>query len=303
MATLRLHPRLGLLFVLLSCADLALTCSLLRYSAGEVYEANGLAAEVLACYGQVGLAVFKVVLMLLAGILVGIVSAYRPLMARRLVAFACLAVGGVVVHSIALWGQLAVQPAYSCLCQDPAVVKREKHRLDQLSRRQADFRAQLKQWIDAVATGRGTVREAVTALLPSRESINPSVMDAYREQMGAKSDAECLAAMVVSGALVVLYEDGSSAARTRAEQLLAAHGPAFVAYLDLIRPGVRSRSSVEEREAVAVARLQATPDDSSLESVSPRERPRFDPGCHPRDDKNPRARRRPQFVSARCPGG
>ncbi|MCI0459576.1 MAG: DUF5658 family protein [Gemmataceae bacterium] len=305
MAALRLHPRMTVLFVFLSCADLALTCCLLRFSGGEVYEANRIAAEVLACYGEVGLAVFKALVVLFAGALVSIVASYRPHAARRLAAFACLAVGGVVVYSVALWGYVAAQPTYHC--QEPAVIARETQRLEQFARRQAEFRARLEREIDAVAAGRATAREAVIALLPSWEIIDPEVLYGYRTQTGAKSDEECLAGMVLSGALPALHDEGSPAARSRAEQLLAAHqtdhGPGVLAHLQAIR-ALPDRSPGEKREAFAVAGLPAAPEeDAAVEAVAPRERPRLDDGCGSRDDRNRRARRGPRFVSARCPAG
>src|SRR5262245_50624935 len=156
MVALRQHPRLALTFVLLSCADLALTCSLLHFSDGEVYEANGLAAEVLARYGQGGLAGFKALLVLTVGARVSVVAAYRPRAARRLAVFACLTVGGVVVYSVGLWGHVASRPTYRC--QEPGVIEREAQRLEQQARVRAEFNALLDQWAEALVGGRGTVR-------------------------------------------------------------------------------------------------------------------------------------------------
>jgi hypothetical protein len=297
MVALRRHPRLALAFVLLSCADLALTCSLLHFSDGEVYEANGLAAEVLARYGQGGLAGFKALLVLTAGALVSVVAAYRPRAARRLAAFACVAVGGVVVYSVGLWGHVASRPVYRC--QEPAVIERESHRLEQLARVRGEFNTLLDQWAEALAGGQGTVREATAALLSFRKRMEPQVMEGYCVQTRARSDSECLAAMVVSRALMALHGEGSSVARVRADQLLAEfqadHGPDLFAYLLENTPRFR------DRDPVAVAALQAAPEDSSVESVAPEGRLRLDGGCGPREDRNRRARRGMRFVSARCP--
>ena len=73
---------LAALFVLLSGADAALTCHLLRLGEGAVYEANGLAARVLAGFGPAGLVVFKSVSVLLVCVLMALVAARRPAAAR-----------------------------------------------------------------------------------------------------------------------------------------------------------------------------------------------------------------------------
>ncbi|HYT90137.1 MAG TPA: DUF5658 family protein [Gemmataceae bacterium] len=109
MVMLRRHPNLAILFVLLNCADLALTCHLLRVGCGAIYEANWLAGAVLARYGLVGLAIFKALIVLFAATLVGIIAARRPRAARGLAVFGCLAVGIVVLYSLAIWGHLAAE--------------------------------------------------------------------------------------------------------------------------------------------------------------------------------------------------
>ena len=83
MHALRRHSRTALLFVLLSGADLALTCHLLSRGGGDVYEANGLAAAVIERFGLPGLAAFKAAVVLLVLALVCLVSAYRPGAAAR----------------------------------------------------------------------------------------------------------------------------------------------------------------------------------------------------------------------------
>src|SRR5437763_11781071 len=98
----RQHRRLALLFVFLSVLDLALTWHLLRAGNGAVYEANWVAGGILSHFGFTGLALYKVLLVALVATLLCIVAAYRPRAARRLAAFACAAVGAVVIYSVAL---------------------------------------------------------------------------------------------------------------------------------------------------------------------------------------------------------
>ncbi|HYT94516.1 MAG TPA: DUF5658 family protein [Gemmataceae bacterium] len=108
--TPRRLPRLLItLFVLLSAADLALTCYLLGQSNGQFYEANWLAGSVLTRFGFAGLAVFKVLMVVFVSTLVGIIAARRPSAARRVASFACLAVGIVVVYSVTLCSRMEPQ--------------------------------------------------------------------------------------------------------------------------------------------------------------------------------------------------
>ncbi|HYT92683.1 MAG TPA: DUF5658 family protein, partial [Gemmataceae bacterium] len=130
MTVLRQHSYLAALFVCFSIADLALTSYLLRLPTGEVYEANWLAREVLASWGLAGLAAFKGLVVLVAGGLLMVVATYRPRAARRLITFACAAVGSVVLYSLGLLFHLE-QSAGAERGQDLATVTRVKQNLEQ----------------------------------------------------------------------------------------------------------------------------------------------------------------------------
>jgi hypothetical protein len=220
MVTLRRHWRTATLFALLSAADLALTLGLLRQGDGEVYEANRLAAAVLSRYGAVGLAVFKGLFVVLAGCLVGVVAVYRPRAASSLATFACVLVGAVVLHSAALCCRLAAQPpsARGSL----AALQQETRRLEAVARTRREFGTLLQRWTDELAAGRCGLPEALNDLLTSPLAREPGFLDSFRA-VGGKSDADCLAAVVVNGALLSLREDGSPAALARAERICAAY--------------------------------------------------------------------------------
>jgi Domain of unknown function (DUF5658) len=102
MRNLMAHPRKQLLFVLLSVADLTLTWWLLRSSYGAFYEANPVACLLLKHFGWLGLAGFKVGLVLLVLTLVVFIARRQPRVAGRLLAFGCMCLALVVSYSVAM---------------------------------------------------------------------------------------------------------------------------------------------------------------------------------------------------------
>jgi hypothetical protein len=220
--------------VLLSCADLALTCELLRDPAGGHYEANWLAHSILANFDFTGLAAFKGLTVLLVGLLVCLVARSRPTAARRLGAFACLAVGVVVLYSAALLARQASHPPQAGV-KEEATVQQEELALIHAARRQAAFSAALARWRADVAAGRRTLAEAARDLSTSDqvERFAHGVRGAFGTP--GVSNAECMAALVMRGAVGQFLDKGSGEARARAEQLLAAYraeyGPVLLEYV------------------------------------------------------------------------
>jgi hypothetical protein len=96
------HPKKQLLFVLLSLADLVLTCRLLGHSGGQVYEANPVAQWWLARLGAAGLVYFKGADVLLVLILAAFIARTRPRAAGRILTFGCVTLVLVVLYSAAL---------------------------------------------------------------------------------------------------------------------------------------------------------------------------------------------------------
>ena len=87
------------LYSVLSAADFFLTLGLLQASQGEVFENNPVAGVWLANYGWTGLAVFKFAMVVLFVVLCVLISRYSPRASGRVLAFACAAVGVVVLCS------------------------------------------------------------------------------------------------------------------------------------------------------------------------------------------------------------
>jgi Domain of unknown function (DUF5658) len=90
------------IFLFLSCADLYLTVWLIECSNGRVAEGNPIARAWYMKYGAQGLVIFKVAIMALVGGIGVVISLYRPETGKRILTFACLAVGVVVVYSYKL---------------------------------------------------------------------------------------------------------------------------------------------------------------------------------------------------------
>src|SRR5262249_33959242 len=90
------------LFVALSVLDLVLTWYLLRGRPGRFYEGNPVAGWWLASFGWVGLAGFKVAVVLVALGAIAAVARARPRAAGWLLSFACLATAAVVTYSCCL---------------------------------------------------------------------------------------------------------------------------------------------------------------------------------------------------------
>ncbi len=277
------HRRAALVFVALSGADLFLTWELLRHPGGDHYEANWLASSVLANFDFAGLAAFKALTVLAVGLVVYLVARSRPNTARRLATFACLAVGAVVLYSTALLARQAAQPNRPRV-KDEFTLRREEASLNQTASCHAAFSAKLTRWRTAVATGRGTLDEALREL--SASDLAPWFARAVRNPFGSPgmTDTECLAALVMRGAVSELREDGSAAAWARAGRLMAAYraqyGSGLAAYV------------LEEYPDADKARLEGLANPVRVaEAVSRRRSPAGGgspqrPGCqrHPRGD-------------------
>jgi hypothetical protein len=96
------HPVRLTLYTVLSVADLGLTYALIQQGQGEVYESNPIAEAWLSSYGWTGLAVYKLVIILIVAAVAAFVSISRPRTGGHILTFACLAVAAVVSYSIHL---------------------------------------------------------------------------------------------------------------------------------------------------------------------------------------------------------
>src|SRR5262245_38783083 len=91
--------RVLLLFIVLSFVDLYLTWFLLETSGGKIYESNPIAAAWLASYGYRGLVTYKIMGLLLVGIVSVYISFRKPVTGKRLLMFATAALALVTLYS------------------------------------------------------------------------------------------------------------------------------------------------------------------------------------------------------------
>jgi hypothetical protein len=159
-----------LLFVLLSIADLTLTCWLLRRSGGQAYEANPVAAWWLARHGAVGLACFKAAAVFGVLGLTAFIARHRPRAAAGILTLGCASLAVVVVYSAAL-SRFVVLPPEGRAGWSEAVLAQ---RLDALNRdtqgcllRREAFRAWRQALCDDLIAGRTSLRDAVQRVLAS----------------------------------------------------------------------------------------------------------------------------------------
>ena len=111
MATLRkLHPMILVCYGLLGIADLCLTLYLIRAGGGSVYESNPIAGAWLLWYGSAGLAIYKILAMVLFAGCTILVSLRRPNAGARLLKLACGITGVVVIYSAFLANNVSKTP-------------------------------------------------------------------------------------------------------------------------------------------------------------------------------------------------
>ena len=72
------HPIRLVLYAVLSAADLGLTYALIQRGDGDVYESNPIAEAWLSSYGWTGLALYKLVIVLIVASVAAFVSLSRP---------------------------------------------------------------------------------------------------------------------------------------------------------------------------------------------------------------------------------
>jgi hypothetical protein len=206
------------LFILLSLADLALTCWLLGRGNGHAYEANPIARWWLARYGWPGLAAFKVAAVLVVLGLVAIIARSRPTAARGVLRLGCVALTGVVLYSAAL-------------CRDALAVPgdelaRTMQKRAELDRRLAVVRQQLalrRELVEAVTTGRCPLGEAVERLTGHADAWGGITLKGLACRYPGRSAQELLAISLCSRALADVGADGAAGAllRRRLEQEFA----------------------------------------------------------------------------------
>jgi hypothetical protein len=97
------------LFASLALTDLALTWLLLRQPGGGAYEGNPIASWCLARFGWSGLALFKLGIVGLVGMVSLALSRHQPRLAGRVLTFGCAAHLAVIVYSSLLVPRVMAQ--------------------------------------------------------------------------------------------------------------------------------------------------------------------------------------------------
>lgn len=134
---IRTVPAAGIvLFAGLSLADLSLTRIILHDGGGAAGEVNPFARAWLEQHGWAGFATFKIAAMLLVMAITVFLFLSAPRWGRRVLAFACLSVGSVVLYSVCLLTMAVPQfaqtraapPQYAASGPRPLILHWKHHR-------------------------------------------------------------------------------------------------------------------------------------------------------------------------------
>ncbi len=198
------------LFALLSATDFGLTWHLLRSGSGAVYEGNPVAAWWLGHYGWLGLAAFKAAMMTLAAGLGVLIFLRRPATGNRVLAFACAALGAVVLYSGYLCNDLRRSPA-GVDADEAARMEESGQRLDEGLQRARAYRHVLSAASEDLRAGRCTLKEAVARLSVTEQAHDPAWMQRFELYYPGCVGDEALAVTLFNH---INYETDRSAAGT-----------------------------------------------------------------------------------------
>jgi hypothetical protein len=165
MAGLR-HRRRLCCFVLLSVADLLLTCWLLSQDGSTVYEGNPLAEWWFRRHGWLGLVGFKTAAMLSVVGLTVAISLSRPRAAGGVLLFACAVLAGVVLYSGWLAG-FGAAGAERDLGEELGALRAKGRHLDEEIHAQQAYAAASEPFCRDLIAGREKLSEAAAALARS----------------------------------------------------------------------------------------------------------------------------------------
>jgi hypothetical protein len=189
------------LFVLLSLADLGLTCWLLVQSGGQIYESNPVASWWLTNAGWFGLVFFKVGSVLLVLTLATVIHQHRPWLGGSILGFGCTVLALVVFYS----GHLAIGLAES---KEPATIDEVERAVDAMNRdlvevarlREAYWRLR-ERLATALISQEYSLSEAVDRLGASERLRDPSWLRAL-PGYGGHSLRACLAMQLLAAVSV-----------------------------------------------------------------------------------------------------
>lgn len=247
-----LHPGKLSLFTVLSFADLLLTWRLLEHGNGWLYESNPVAAWWLSHFGWPGMAAFKMTGVFVVAALTVVISRSQPRTGGWVLAFACSALGLVVLYSSSLAGLVGRQPD---LLHRQALqgFLEQSQTLDGRIQAVHAYQALLRQLGEDLLAQRCTLPEAVAQLAGTENGRNPAWLWSLRRNYPGFSDEECLAANLVHHA-VTFREADAGAARQLEEAYHASYGIPIPGSLSATPapPSAGAEESAASAEAVDV---------------------------------------------------
>jgi hypothetical protein len=184
------------LYAALGLIDLALTCYLLQAAPGQVYEGNPIARWWLLRCGWVGLAGFKVAVVLLVLTAVQGIARSRPRTAARVLTFACGATALVICYSCILLGSACAQGRVFS-GDNLARVKAEAARLDTRVRQMQAYYQLRGQLAADLNARRYPLEELVSRLEATPQAREPAWLKALRRAFPGRSDRERMAALIL----------------------------------------------------------------------------------------------------------
>jgi hypothetical protein len=179
------------LFTALSLGDWVLTWLLVGQGPATVYEANPLAGWWLATAGWSGLALFKLLTVLLAGGLCLAIARRSPRAAGRLLSFACAVLAAVVLYSCSLAGYARLEAA-AAAAECSRLRERDQH-LDRRLSASAEYRESLHLLSASLIARDCTLAGAVRELRRTAMARDPSWLGRLRQDYPGCSDEQCLA--------------------------------------------------------------------------------------------------------------
>jgi hypothetical protein len=189
-------------FLALSVMDLCLTWNLLELRGARFYEANPIAAAVLAHGGWWGLAMYK---LLCAGTVLtaaALLARWRPRAARKVLVVACAVVAAVVGYS--LW----LVAGDHQIDAELARAERQGKLLEARFEEQKKYSAKLRQLAGEIVAGRSSLRQATHALLADLAVLHyfdplPTLRVVHHD---LDDDDACLTAQLVRAAGLAVSE-------------------------------------------------------------------------------------------------
>jgi hypothetical protein len=206
------------LYALLSALDLGLSWWLIRTGDGLVYEANPLTGWLLHRQGWFGLSVFKGGSIFVVGGACVVLARRRPRAAAWVLAFACLAVGAVVLYSAGLAAHVG-RPEANPDAAELVELRRHGLALEGKLANGAAYRDVLWRLACDLAGNRLSLAEAARRLEQSQELQGWNVLPYLRQRFHGRPDIQCLATVLIESA--VRYEKDTAAARKLCARLEA----------------------------------------------------------------------------------